>query len=206
MKTPPGTVLIPAPREALCLDYADTRYWRGSEPATETLRNPDDVLAWCAGSGAFDVRQLDAFAAQWREHPRRAATAFADALALREAIYRIFRAGAAEKAPAEADLDLLNETLGRAPTRHRLHRGRDGFAWQVERLKLEVAHLLAPVLWSAGDLLVGPKLAKVRACANEKCQWLFLDDSKSGTRRWCSMSMCGNRAKAHRHYARQKKG
>jgi predicted RNA-binding Zn ribbon-like protein len=47
-------------------------------------------------------------------------------------------------------------------------------------------------------------LARVRHCANERCLWLFLDDSKSGTRRWCSMSACGNRAKAHRHYARQK--
>jgi predicted RNA-binding Zn ribbon-like protein len=46
----------------------------------------------------------------------------------------------------------------------------------------------------------------VRECANDKCLWLFLDDSKNGTRRWCSMSACGNRAKAHRHYARLKRG
>ena len=64
--------------------------------------------------------------------------------------------------------------------------------------------LLAPVLWSAADLLVGRQLARVRQCANPACGWLFLDDSKSGNRRWCSMSACGNRAKAHRHYQRQK--
>ena len=60
------------------------------------------------------------------------------------------------------------------------------------------------MVWSAGDLLVGPRLARVRRCANERCLYLFVDDSKSGTRRWCSMAACGNRAKAHRHYVRKK--
>src|SRR5487761_522058 len=68
-----------------------------------------------------------------------------------------------------------------------------------------VASLLAPVIWSAGDLLTGERLARVRLCANEKCRWLFLDDSKAGTRRWCAMRACGNRAKAHRHYMRKTK-
>jgi predicted RNA-binding Zn ribbon-like protein len=66
--------------------------------------------------------------------------------------------------------------------------------------------MLAPVLWSAGDLLVGTRHARLRHCANERCLWLFVDESKGGTRRWCSMSACGNRAKAHRHYLKQKSG
>jgi len=65
---------------------------------------------------------------------------------------------------------------------------------------------LTPILWSAADLLVSRRLERVRQCANSQCLWLFLDDSKSGNRRWCSMSACGNRAKAHRHYLRHKDG
>jgi len=53
-------------------------------------------------------------------------------------------------------------------------------------------------------MLAGGQLARVRQCSNPQCGWLFLDNSKSGNRRWCSMSACGNRAKAHRHYLRQK--
>ena len=79
-----------------------------------------------------------------------------------------------------------------------------GFGWRVGSAAPAVLQLLTPVLWSAGDLLVGKRLAKVRHCANPDCEWLFIDDSKSGNRRWCSMSACGNRAKAHRHYARKK--
>ena len=63
---------------------------------------------------------------------------------------------------------------------------------------------LAPVLWSAGDLLTGGKLDKVKRCANPECGWLFLDDSRAGKRRWCSMQSCGNRAKAKRHYHRSR--
>jgi predicted RNA-binding Zn ribbon-like protein len=65
--------------------------------------------------------------------------------------------------------------------------------------------MLAPIAWSAADLLTGPRAQRVRQCADEKgCGWLFIDESRAGTRRWCSMGECGNRAKARRHYLRRK--
>jgi predicted RNA-binding Zn ribbon-like protein len=45
--------------------------------------------------------------------------------------------------------------------------------------------------------------ARVRNCANPDCPFWFLDTTRSGTRRWCSMTACGNRLKARRHYRRQ---
>ncbi|WP_329278806.1 CGNR zinc finger domain-containing protein [Streptomyces sp. NBC_00691] len=45
---------------------------------------------------------------------------------------------------------------------------------------------------------------RIRACAHEACILHFFDTSRNGTRRWCSMAICGNRAKASRHYARTK--
>jgi predicted RNA-binding Zn ribbon-like protein len=92
--------------------------------------------------------------------------------------------------------------LAQAPPRQVVRPG----GWEVAALEPSVGLLLAPVLWSAADLLVGRQLPRVRQCSNPACGWLFLDDSKSGNRRWCSMSACGNRAKAHRHYQRQKAG
>ncbi|MFF9065058.1 CGNR zinc finger domain-containing protein [Streptomyces sp. NPDC014891] len=47
---------------------------------------------------------------------------------------------------------------------------------------------------------------RIRACAHEACTLHFFDTSRNGTRRWCSMAVCGNRAKASRHYARTKEG
>jgi predicted RNA-binding Zn ribbon-like protein len=45
---------------------------------------------------------------------------------------------------------------------------------------------------------------RLRICANDGCRWVFHDSSPTGRRRWCSMSSCGNRAKAARHRARRR--
>ncbi|MEV4329425.1 CGNR zinc finger domain-containing protein [Streptomyces sp. NPDC049597] len=47
---------------------------------------------------------------------------------------------------------------------------------------------------------------RIRACAHDACVLHFFDTSRNGTRRWCSMALCGNRAKASRHYARTREG
>lgn len=44
---------------------------------------------------------------------------------------------------------------------------------------------------------------KVRQCAHEECVLYFLDTSKSGKRKWCSMETCGNRKKASKHYSKK---
>ncbi|MEY9812189.1 putative RNA-binding Zn ribbon-like protein [Streptomyces albogriseolus] len=53
--------------------------------------------------------------------------------------------------------------------------------------------------------LLAERPERIRSCGNPECVLHFYDTSKNGTRRWCSMAGCGNRAKAQRHYARQKK-
>jgi predicted RNA-binding Zn ribbon-like protein len=107
---------------------------------------------------------------------------------------------------APADLALFNAALAGAAARARMAR-RDGcYFWDTALNGGSAASLLSPVLWSAADLLAGARRARVRQCANPHCRWLFVDDSKSGNRRWCSMAACGNRAKAHRHYLRRKQG
>jgi predicted RNA-binding Zn ribbon-like protein len=197
--------LVATPRLDLCLDFANTLAWRGSAPS-ETLHGLPDLLRWCDAEGGLPCTDTIEQRAAWAErHPAEAAAIFRGALAVREATYRIFHSLAGGGAPAEGDLSELNRVLKETPRRSVLQRVGDGFGWRVEAIRrLSVAALLAPVLWSAGDLLTGTQLMRVRECANDKCLWLFLDQSKNGTRRWCSMSACGNRAKAHRHYARLK--
>jgi predicted RNA-binding Zn ribbon-like protein len=195
--------LLPA-RAELCLDYANTRYWRGSEPPTEELGALGDVLAWQESKAAMPQAAVAAMRAWWREHPRQAEAAFAEALDLREALYRMFSDIAQGDAPPEADMAAFNGALARTPNRAHLRRTASGYAWQVTRLRPAIPDLLAPVLWSAADLLTGARLARLRRCDNDKCLYLFVDDSRTGTRRWCTMSTCGNRAKAHRHYMRHK--
>jgi predicted RNA-binding Zn ribbon-like protein len=129
---------------------------------------------------------------------------FERTLELREALHRLFDAEAQHKTPAARDLAALNEALAAAPNRTTLRRERGAYGWNIDVKSGTALALLAPVLWSAGDLLAGPRLDRVRRCANPECGWLFLDDSRAGKRRWCSMQSCGNRAKARRHYHRSR--
>ncbi len=174
-------------RPDLCLEFANTRYWRGQPTPTETLNGPEDLTTWAAGNISKEARPLTR-----RDFER--------ALDVRETIYRVFDATARGRAPAAADLEALNEALAATPARKALRRERGGFVWEVELRGSTALGQFAPVLWSAGDLLTGGRLDRVKRCANPECGWLFLDDSRAGKRRWCSMSACGNRAKARRHY------
>src|ERR1700735_2051557 len=49
-----------------------------------------------------------------------------------------------------------------------------------------------------------PQIVGLDSLMSDRCGWLFIDDSKNASRRWCSMQSCGNRAKALRHYLRSK--
>jgi predicted RNA-binding Zn ribbon-like protein len=183
---PPAILDVPA--EDLCLAFVNTRYWRGSPVPTEELREPADVLHWLASAA-----------------PRAAALAAAPpdlgaAITLREMLHDLLAAVASGERPDPA---LLNRALAHARPRNEL--ACDGaYGWAVEPAATSAEALLSPILWSAADLLAGPRLGRLRACANPQCGWLFLDDSKAANRRWCAMSACGNRAKARRHYARVK--
>ena len=99
---------------------------------------------------------------------------------------------------------LFADAIG--PHREMLAQAEDGYAWDVKTIDASVAGFLAPVLWSAADLLTHANRRRVRRCANDACLWLFVDESKAGTRRWCDMSSCGNRAKSRRHYLKTKTG
>ena len=191
---------------ALCLDFANTLAYRGSTPVEE-LQTFDELVAWCVCAGVLETEEAALRRVWGAAHQKLAATIFDEAIALREALYRIFApAGASE---ADEDLKLLNHALRATPARDMIERDvgdGGGFGWRIEGRPATMTELLAPILWSAGDLLTGQLLGRVRVCANPDCLWLFLDDSKGGARRWCSMQACGNRAKARRHYLRHKVG
>jgi predicted RNA-binding Zn ribbon-like protein len=184
--------VIPAPDADLCLAFANTRYWRGTATPADELNGLDDLLRWTEKAERLPPAMVQRFAAH--------TAIFQDAIALRETIHRCFAATASGGAHPAAELAALNAVLEQAPARRRVQAG----GWDVGMPGPSAAALLAPALWSAADLLVGAQLGRVRQCANPQCGWLFLDNSKSANRRWCSMSACGNRAKAHRHYQRQK--
>jgi predicted RNA-binding Zn ribbon-like protein len=199
-------MLIPAPRDDLCLAFANTLSWRGSPMPGEGLGTITDLLRWLGSIAKVPAESVAAAGNRLNRHPSQATALFTEVIGLREAIYRIFSALASGEPVADKDLALLNRALGEAPARERLAPADGEYAWIASKADVSAAGLLAPVLWSAADLLTRAERQRVRRCANDACLWLFIDESKAGTRRWCDMSSCGNRAKSRRHYLKTKAG
>ena len=191
-------------RDDLCLAFVNTRYWRGSATPTEELKALPDLVNWLVRSVAMGTETAHAIETSCDTLGERAPALFDEAIAMRETVCRIFSALAEGEPVGSDDLKGFAAALATAPPRDRLACKGDTCGWIIEAPLPSMPELLAPVLWSTGDLMVNAPHRRIRRCANEKCLWLFIDESKSGTRRWCQMSACGNRAKARRHYAKVK--
>jgi predicted RNA-binding Zn ribbon-like protein len=188
---------------ALCLDLANTVDPREGEPGVDYLDEPAAIAAWGAHAAALhagDARRLqDALAAD----PASAAAALGRLRDLREAIHRAFRAIATGTAPADDDLDGIRATWVAGAAAARLARRGAGYAL-VPRDPAAPDRVAWAAAVSALELLGSDRLGRVHRCASDDCGWLFLDRSRSGTRRWCSMDTCGARAKVRAYDRRQR--
>ncbi|MEE8138382.1 MAG: ABATE domain-containing protein [Thermoanaerobaculia bacterium] len=188
---------------ALCLDFANTvgdRPW-GKQ---EHLASYTDLLSWSRQTAQLDEQHAERLARQAARQERKAQAVFQHSLALREGIYRIFSALAAGRSPEAADLKALNVALAEALPFLKVVAEGEGFGWRWSGSEGALDRMLWPVLRSAADLLTSPEATLVRECGGQYCSWLFVDRSRTHRRRWCDMKVCGNRAKARRHYARRK--
>ncbi|HXE90489.1 MAG TPA: ABATE domain-containing protein [Terriglobales bacterium] len=188
---------------ALCLDFVNTLNHRG-EPGREEELLPSyrRLLAWSRQARALPRPEVARLARLARVHAGRASSALRLATRLREALYRIFSAVAAGRAPAEADLRLLNAMAAEALSRQWIVHRERGFVWEWRQAGSDLRRPLWPVVRSAVELLTSDERHRVRECASATCSWLFLDHSRNHSRRWCDMKVCGNRAKARRFYRR----
>ena len=183
----------------LCLDFVNTVSWRGGDEPRDNLGTYADLSRWGEHAGAWSRDEARAARRLAGRHPRKARAVFEAARALRDAVYRTVSAWKRGRAPSAADLACVNAA---APARSELvwRHGQIDWAPATESPRLD--SVLWPIVWSAADLVVGGERRRLKSCGSDTCGWLFYDDTRTKRRRWCSMSDCGNRAKARRFYAR----
>ncbi|MEV6975790.1 CGNR zinc finger domain-containing protein [Kitasatospora sp. NPDC093806] len=171
----------PLTGEPLALDLLNTR-WAGT-PVNDLLDRPDGFAIWLSSAGLAErCRAEEAGLAAVRE----ARTALA------AAVRDLDEHGAIGAAAAAG----LNEVLKRGRLRREL-----GPQGPAEHVEVDGPQWLAA--WLAADDflgLLGQGAHRIKKCAHEACILHFFDTSQNGRRRWCSMAVCGNRAKAARHY------
>lgn len=191
----------------LCLDFANTIDYRGTELARELLESYPDLVLWSQHVGLLADGQAECLLEEARQRPLEAEGVLERALALRETICRLFAAISGGRAPGAEDLGALNQAISPALARLRVVPSENGgsasagFAWGWALGDAPLEQMLWPVVRSAAELLVSAELSQVKQCAG--CEWLFVDRSRNHSRRWCDMRYCGNRAKARRYYVRQ---
>ncbi len=191
---------------APCLDFINSMSDHGGPTPTERLTGYAELVFWTRRCGLLTAEEAERFTALGRKQPRAAARALKAALRFREAAFRMLTALAAGLAPAEADLMEVNRVVKQAQAALELVpvAGHYHLDWRAG--KAAPGQLLWRAARALAELMTSDALLTVRVCAGEACGWLFLDQSRNHLRRWCSMSDCGNRAKAREFYKRQRSG
>ncbi len=102
--------------------------------------------------------------------------------------------------------EIINRQLQRPARSELLAVEGQAIQWRRQLDLSDPLNILEPIARSAADTLMGGGMSRVKKCSNHACILWFLDTSKNGLRRWCSMDRCGNRNKAAKHYQRSKSG
>lgn len=188
----------------LCLDFTNTVEDRPTDHPHELFNNYSDLVSWSRQAQVLTDQETQQLLAGAEHQPGEASSVLAQAITLREAIYRIFKAVSEDAEPENDDLVSLSLAIAEAMSHARIVPTAGGFTWEWIDTEVNLDRMLWPVVRSAEDLLFSDELDAVRVCASDTCNWLFMDTSKNHSRRWCDMKSCGNRAKARRFYSRKK--
>jgi predicted RNA-binding Zn ribbon-like protein len=155
----------------------------------------EKLVAWSRQVGLIEASNLRSLIAT---PPRIAAAAHREALTLRDSLLHIFGAVIDGGSPRRSDMLALNALLGEARGKQAFTRSADRFSWSwASDVDARTPTLL--VALAAADLLEHLDPTRLKRCpAPDGCGWLFIDVSRNGSRRWCSMEYCGSSAKARR--------
>lgn len=184
----------------LWLDFVNTDDARLGE-RVETIASFERYVDWLAATGVVDADRATALQRRAVEQPSGAAAALVEARRMRAALRSLAEQGRSDSGARarEHALSEINRVLGRsAGTRRVETTDAGGYARSFVAVGDAFGGLIIPIVESAVDSLVNGELARVRSCADRRCPRVFVDVTRSHTRRWCDMATCGNRAKALR--------
>jgi predicted RNA-binding Zn ribbon-like protein len=186
--------------DAMGIDFLNSRATPVDTPV-EWLGSGEDLIAWVKAAGLAPADVLKDFKAS--ALPGELDAIAAQARSLRE-WFRGFvqrHKGKALKAGALNELELLNRILERDETFGQVGAGKDavpggsGLVWLEKRRWRSPESLLLPIAREIATVICNEDFRLIRTCEGHACTLTFIDRTKSHRRRWCSMAVCGNRAK-----------
>lgn len=209
----PFIVQLPLVGDRPCLDLANTIDWRlRPTHLNDSLQEYSDLLAITLRLSLITVETYASLHASSLLLPQAAARTVFEVRRFRDAMCHIIDDIAGTPAtPAQQTPD--REDLAIFSAARRMAQKSELLIWKDNRMiyapKIEEEGLDHPWLQfvrDADELFRSPLAARIKICAADGCGWAFLDTSKNGARRWCSMKICGNRVKAERFRSREIEG
>jgi predicted RNA-binding Zn ribbon-like protein len=179
------------------LELCNTRAGWGEPTPKEYLVSYDHLLVWAREVGFIDADRVETLSRDARRAPGQAARVLGQVTAFRELVYDYLTGN--EDPPVWDAVVRRVESATRALT---LVRSPEGTQWAIDPA-VGLRYPLLAIAVAVGDLLTSGDDRVVSACSGRGCGWLFTNPT--GRRRWCSMAVCGNRAKARRHAARHRR-
>jgi predicted RNA-binding Zn ribbon-like protein len=185
----------------LCLDFVNTIHDRHTATLEDYIDTPARFFEWSLHAGAIEPPI-------GRHHrlpsPRSAAVLGADVRRLRNRLHALFSALIDGTAVPTSAVQELDKWVHRAWLQTQVDPTAKGWLRPI-RSKPAHYHPLGAVALSTLELLSTSDLSRLRRCqAPNACGWLFYDDTKNGSRRWCSMSHCGIFFKMRRYRSRNR--
>jgi predicted RNA-binding Zn ribbon-like protein len=182
------------------LDLLNTKPVLADGP-TELLPDVRALERWLIASGMANSSKIKAILRGSRHSTQ--AVIFLEKLIgfrerLREAVLRI----ESGSSPSDAFLAEINSLLLQYPRHTSLHKRDRKVIREIIFEPRELADLWIPIIDATADLLVEAEWSRIRKC--ESCVVHFFDTSKKGSRRWCSMNICGNKFKVAAYQRRKR--
>lgn len=184
----------------LILDFLNTKPVLAEGP-TELLPDVRALERWLIASGVVTSPKVKTLMRDWRQSLE-ATTFLKDLIAFRERVREAVLRLEAGLPPSDDFLKEVNTRLRKHPL-HSSIRKRGGYIVRETLVNpIKPTDLWAPIIDSVANLLTETDKARLRKC--ESCVVHFFDTSKKGSRRWCSMNICGNKLKVAAYQRRKR--
>jgi predicted RNA-binding Zn ribbon-like protein len=172
----------------------------GGAPEDDVLSDYRDLLDWASHVGLLTAAEERSLHRLARERPADADTAFQRARETRAYLHDVFDAVAREKPPARTDLLRPQHDAAEALAHGQLVPTDGVYRWSWADDQ-DLGRPLWPIIHAGLTLVTDGPLDRVKGCAS--CRFVFVDESKNRSRRWCSMDDCGAQDKMRKYAARR---